>query len=97
MKVCGTEWSREELWAQGLEGRARAAAEQMGESGGERKWLSDWVVVSGRRNAGGRQRSKKDLVWFHFCYSHSYSKMVAVIVAGLAVRGPDHSLVSCSG
>lgn len=51
----GKEWNQEELWAQGLEEQVQAAPEQMGVSSSERKWLSGWVVVSGRRNADGRQ------------------------------------------
>lgn len=54
-KVRGKEWSQEGLWAQGLEEQVQAAPEQMGARSSERKWLSGWVVVSGRRNADGRQ------------------------------------------
>lgn len=55
LKVRGREWSQEALWAQGSEEQVQAAPEQMGVSSSERKQLSGWVVVSGRRNADGKQ------------------------------------------
>lgn len=56
-----------------------------GMSSCERKWLSSWVVVGGRRNAEGRQYPKKNFAWFHFSYPCFYSKVVAAHFAGLAV------------
>lgn len=59
---------------QGLKRQVQTVPEKMGMSSCERKWLSSWVVVSGRRNTEGRQYPKKKLEWFHFPTPASISK-----------------------
>lgn len=52
---------------QGLKRQVQTVPEQMGMSSCERKWLSSWVVVvSGRRNAEGRQYPRKTFAWLYF-------------------------------
>lgn len=70
---------------QRLQRQVQTVPEQMGMSSCERKWLSSWVVVSGRRNAERRQYPKGNFAWFHFSYPCFCSKVVAEPFAGLAV------------